>query len=179
MDIKINERLRLGEAVTVHKRNKSINLKNHPGIYVPPPLIYAAFFSLSLLFQKLLPLKRGWFDTTFAHIMGGLLLTLYFILAFMSIRQFLISKNTIVTIKPARSLQTTGIYAFTRNPMYLSLFLLYSGIAIFSGNWWTFLMLPFIIMVVEVYVIRKEERYLHDAFGAEYDAYKRKVRRWI
>ena len=175
------ERMKSSEAIstTVSSGQQSTNLKNHPGIYIPPPLIYVAFFFISVLQQRLWPLKSSWLDTTLAKAMGWLLIVLYVFLAFNSIRQFVVTKNTIVTIKPATSLQTTGIYAFTRNPMYLSLLLLYSGIAVFSGNSWTFLMLPILVIVIQLYVILKEEQYLHHAFGAQYDAYKRKVRRWI
>lgn len=156
-----------------------MNTKEHPGIYLPPPVIYIAFFALSILLQELIPLNRLWLRTPAMHVIGWLLVALYFVFAFCAIRQFIISKNTIVTIKPATSLQTTGIYAFTRNPMYLSLVLLYSGIGILYGNYWTFFLLPLLIVVVELYVIQKEEKYLRKAFGEQYDAYRKKVRRWI
>jgi protein-S-isoprenylcysteine O-methyltransferase Ste14 len=156
-----------------------MSTKNHPGVYVPPPLIYVTLFFLSVLLQKLWPLKRGWLNTTQAQGIGWLLIALCFLLVFIAIRQFVISKNTVVTIKPATSLQTTGIYTFTRNPMYLGLLLLYSGIAFFYGNWWTFFLLSLLIMIIQLYVIRREEKYLHNAFGTQYNAYKKKVRRWI
>ena len=156
-----------------------MNTKSHPGVYVPPPLIYVAFFFFSFLLQKIWPVNERSLHSTMAYIFGWVLIALYFLLAFAAIWQFAVSKNTLVTIKPATSLQTTGIYAFTRNPMYLSLLLLYSGIAVFVGNWWTFLLLPILIVVVQMYVIGKEEQYLHHAFGEQYDEYKRRVRRWI
>jgi protein-S-isoprenylcysteine O-methyltransferase Ste14 len=153
--------------------------KEHPGVYVPPPLIYAAFFLCSLLLQKLWPLNKGWLYSATSHIIGWILTGFYFVLAFIAIRQFIVSKNTIVTVKPATTLETGGIYAFTRNPMYLSLILLYCGLACLLGNWWTFILLPFLIIVIQLYVIRREEHYLHTSFGAQYDAYRKRVRRWI
>jgi protein-S-isoprenylcysteine O-methyltransferase Ste14 len=93
--------------------------------------------------------------------------------------KFAQSKNTLVTIKPANSLQTRGIYSVTRNPMYMGLLILYCGIAMFEGNWWTIIFIPVIIIIVQAYVIRGEENYLQRAFGEEYFAYRKKVRRWI
>ena len=63
-------------------------------------------------------------------------------LAIPALRQFFKTKNTIVLIKPANSLQTTGIYSLTRNPMYLSLMLMYLGMAFIFGNWWTLFLAP-------------------------------------
>lgn len=63
--------------------------------------------------------------------------------------------------------------------MYLSLVFLYSGLSIFIGNWWTLILLPMLIGVVQLYVINKEEQYLQDAFGQEYQSYKNTVRRWL
>ena len=153
--------------------------KNHPGVYVPPPLIYVAFFFLSFILQKWRPLDQAMLNTTTAHIVGWLFITLFFIICVLSMHKFIRSKNTVITVKPATSLQTTGIYAFTRNPMYISLLLLYCGLAVFKGNWWTFILLPLLILVVQLYVIRKEETYLYDAFGKSYLDYRKKVRRWI
>jgi len=124
-------------------------------------------------------LNKTAFYTATARIIGWLLIALFFSLAFVAIWQFVVSKNAIVTIKPATSLQTGGIYGITRNPMYLSRALFHSGLGIFFGNWWTFLLFPFLIAVVRWYVIRKEEHYLENNFGTDYEAYRKKVRRWI
>jgi protein-S-isoprenylcysteine O-methyltransferase Ste14 len=156
-----------------------MNTKNHPGVYVPPPLIYVAFFLLSFLLQSRLPLDTAALHTVTTRIIGGVLIAMYLLFFITSIGQFIHSKNTLVPIKPANSLETSGIYSFTRNPMYLSLVCLYSGLAIFFGNWWTLIFLPLVIVVVQLYVIKKEEQYLQQAFGSNYDDYKRRVRRWI
>ena len=152
---------------------------NHPGVYVPPPLIYLAFFFFSILLQRLVPLDGAVLQTPAAHVAGWIMIGLPVVINVMAIRMFLVSKNTVVTIKPARSLQTTGIYAVTRNPMYLALVILYCGLTVFVGNLWTIFFLPFLIGVMQTYVIRREERYLTDAFGADYVEYRKKVRRWI
>jgi protein-S-isoprenylcysteine O-methyltransferase Ste14 len=156
-----------------------MNTKNHPGVYIPPPLIYAAFFLLSFLMQKRLPVNDSTLHNALAKTAGGLLLLAFVLFSVSAMKRFFISKNTLVTIKPARSLETSGIYSFTRNPMYVSLVCLYSGLAVFFGNWWTFIFLPVLIVVIQWYVIRREELYLQQAFGSHYDEYKSRVRRWI
>ncbi len=64
--------------------------------------------------------------------------------------------------QPATKIATTGPYRWTRNPMYLGMALVYTGLAIgFDGP------------------IAREERYLEDKFGEEYHRYKADVRRWF
>ena len=87
---------------------------DHPGVYVPPPLIYAAFFGLAALIQKILPLNSSFLDNPAAHSAGWILIALNFILALSALSKFARTKNTLVTIKPARSLQTNGIFTIPR-----------------------------------------------------------------
>ena len=152
---------------------------DHPGVYIPPPLIYVAFFFLSVALQKAMPLNSLFLQTAVAATAGRVLLIAGILVLLPALWKFLVSNNTLITIKPAHSLQTAGIYAFTRNPMYLGLLLLYSGIGFFKGNWWTFIVIPLLIITVQVYIISKEEHYLQRAFGNEYLQYKKKVRRWV
>ncbi|MEJ7683307.1 MAG: isoprenylcysteine carboxylmethyltransferase family protein [Segetibacter sp.] len=93
--------------------------------------------------------------------------------------RFVNTKNTLVTIKPATSLVTSGIYSRSRNPTYLSLLLLYTGIALLFGNWWTIILVPVLAAIITLFIIKPEERYLERAFGKDYLEYKAKVRRWI
>jgi protein-S-isoprenylcysteine O-methyltransferase Ste14 len=96
-----------------------------------------------------------------------------------SLRQFFLTKNSVITIKPAFSLQITGIYAITRNPMYLGLANLYVALTCFIGNWWNIILLPLLIVLVQERIIKPEERYLERRFGQPYLDYKNRVRRWL
>lgn len=153
--------------------------KDNPGVVVPPPLFYVAIFFLSILLQKVIPISNFIAGTVLANVLGFLFIALWLGLMVSSLQKFIISKNTLITIKPASALQTTGIYSITRNPMYLSLIMLYTGIAMFRGNWYTLLLLPLLAAIVQLYIIKKEENYLERAFGEQYRAYKSGVRRWI
>jgi protein-S-isoprenylcysteine O-methyltransferase Ste14 len=154
--------------------------KDSPGVYVPPPLVYAACFLLSFLLQGYFTIRSAYFfHSKAANIIGIIIIISGLIFAVPALRQFFKTKNTIILIKPASSLQTTGIYSFTRNPMYLSLLLIYLGMALIFGNWWTIILLPLLIIVINYRIILPEERYLARAFGNSYTDYKKRVRRWI
>jgi protein-S-isoprenylcysteine O-methyltransferase Ste14 len=159
---------------------KDLELSRGPRVYVPPPFFYVALFMLAKFLQAKFPIEAPPFGTFAARLAGIAFIAasvLFFL--FRSLRQFFASGNTVVTILPAKSLQTTGVYAFTRNPMYLGLALVYLGAAGLAGSWWTIILFPVLILIIQGYVIRREERYLAREFGAEYEAYRRRVRRWI
>ncbi len=153
--------------------------KDHPGVYMPPPLLYVATFLISIAIQKQWPLPVMFFQTNVAIISGVTFLVLGITITLPALVRFWKTRNTLVTIKPANSLQTTGIYAISRNPMYLGLLILYVAIAFFKGSLWTFIFIPLVILGITYLVIRKEEKYLNRAFGDNYVEYRNKVRRWI
>lgn len=154
--------------------------KDHPGVYIPPPLIYVAVFLMAVLLQSKIPIENSKFHQTFMKIIGVLLILIaVFFFLIRSLRQFFKTKNTVVTILPANSLQTSGIYAITRNPMYVGLAIVYLGITCFIGNWWNIILFPVLIIIVQEYIIKREEKYLARRFGQEYLDYKMKVRRWL
>jgi protein-S-isoprenylcysteine O-methyltransferase Ste14 len=155
------------------------NKKDHPGIYVPPPIIYALTFLAAVFIQKKVPINDSLFHRQVTKIVGvGLLIiALFFLLR--SLRQFVLSKNTLVTIMPTHSLQTNGIYNISRNPMYLGLAIAYLGISCLIGNWWNIILFPFLLLIIQQYMINREEKYLERRFGQVYLDYKSKVRRWL
>ena len=87
--------------------------------------------------------------------------------------------TTLRTDKPVSSLVQDGPFRYSRNPGYLSLTMLYAGIAILRNALWVILLLPLVLYVIQREVIEREERYLERTFGEEYLAYKRRVRRWV
>lgn len=155
------------------------NKKDHPGVYVPPPLIYVLFFLLAVFMQKHFPLPQIIISSYLHKAIGVALILTALPFMITSLRQFYLSKNTVVTIMPAASLQTTGIYSISRNPMYVGLALIYLALSSFIGNGWNIALFPVLIAVVQFYIISREEKYLTRRFGNEYLNYKRKVRRWL
>lgn len=156
------------------------NAKDSPGVYVPPPLFYAGIFLLSFILQGYFTIKRYFFfHSPIANILGVMVFATGLAFSIPAIRQFFKTKNTLIPIKPAASLQTTGIYAMSRNPMYTGLFMNYLGLAFIFGNWWTLFLLPLLYFLITYRVILPEEKYLTRAFGDAYTEYKKKVRRWV
>jgi protein-S-isoprenylcysteine O-methyltransferase Ste14 len=87
--------------------------------------------------------------------------------------------TTLDVDKPVSSLVQDGPFRYSRNPGYLSLTMLYAGIAILRNALWAILLVPLVLYVIQREVIEREERYLQRTFGEEYLAYKRRVRRWV
>jgi len=79
----------------------------------------------------------------------------------------------------ASKLVTSGMYQYTRNPMYVGLALLLTGWAIYLGSLTPFLLIPLFIVVITVQQIIPEEEILAVKFGAKYEQYKQSVRRWL
>jgi protein-S-isoprenylcysteine O-methyltransferase Ste14 len=150
-----------------------------PGIYVPPPLIYAVIFLAAVFIQKKIPIDDHFFKSRITPVIGILFLLFAVYFSARSMSQFIRTKNTIIPNKPAESLQTTGVYHSTRNPMYLALMLVYLGLSCLIGNWWNIILLPLLFLIIQEYIIKKEEAYLVRAFGQEYIDYRHRVRRWL
>ena len=87
--------------------------------------------------------------------------------------------TTLDVNKPVSSLVQDGPFRYSRNPGYLSLVMIYTGVAILRNALWVILFLPLLLVVTQRELIEREERYLERTFGEEYLAYKRRVRRWV
>ncbi len=86
--------------------------------------------------------------------------------------------TTLDVDKPVSSLVQNGPLRYSRNPGYLSLTMIYAGIAILRNALWAILFLP-LLLVTQRELIEREERYLERTFGEEYLAYETRVRRWV
>lgn len=81
--------------------------------------------------------------------------------------------------KKDTALVTSGLYRFTRNPMYLGMVMVQLGVALFEQNVGALLSVPLAILLIDRFVIAREERHLIATFGDAYRAYCGRVRRWI
>ena len=82
-------------------------------------------------------------------------------------------------IEKVSSLVSSGIYQYTRNPMYVGLVLILLGWAFYLSHFLAFVLLPVFIFYMTRFQIQPEERMLARKFGKHYQAYLKKVRRWI
>ncbi len=81
--------------------------------------------------------------------------------------------------KPASTLVTDGPYRFSRNPAYVALTLLYIGVALLLDSGWVLIFAVPLLLVMDQWVVLKEERHLEAKFGEQYRRYKSAVRRWL
>ena len=91
------------------------------------------------------------------------------------------ARTTINPLKPAAAsaLVRSGIFRFTRNPMYLGLLLTLAGWAAWLSNPAALLFLPVFVLYIDRFQIGPEERALAALFGAEFAAYRNLVRKWV
>lgn len=155
------------------------NVTDGAKVHFPPPLIYLAGLALGIAAGRLLNLPNLGLEAGTRNLFGGALVFAGLLVSFAGAGLFLRRGTAIIPYKPATSLVTSGIYRWTRNPMYVGMALIYLGLAILSNNLASLILLPLVLAIVQTQVIAREEAYLERAFGNEYIAYKNQVRRWI
>jgi protein-S-isoprenylcysteine O-methyltransferase Ste14 len=72
-----------------------------------------------------------------------------------------------------------GPFRISRNPLYVGLLALYLGLALLAPTFWALVFFPAAVVLIQWGAIRPEERYLRNRFGAQYEDYARRVRRWL
>jgi len=152
---------------------------DHAGVLAPPPLIFLAFLLVGfgigrLIGEPSLGLAVEWRrGLAFVLVIGGLLLD------GIAAGTFRRLGTPPEPWKPTTALATGGLYRFSRNPIYLGFGLTYIGFAVAMDSPIALAMLAPCLIVIDRFVIAREERYLSARFGAEYEAYKGRVRRWL
>lgn len=147
------------------------------GVWVPPPLLYIVGLAIGIGLDALLPSVS--LSRALAWSVGGLLLVAGLCLAASFFGAFWRARTPVDLRKPTSALVTSGPYRLSRNPGYISLALIYAGVAILASTLWAFVSLVPTLLVIEYGVIRREERYLERKFGTEYTSYKARTRRWL
>jgi protein-S-isoprenylcysteine O-methyltransferase Ste14 len=79
----------------------------------------------------------------------------------------------------ATTLADSGIYAWTRNPMYLGATLAFLGAGLAWPSTWLVLVTPLMAIGLQKLAIEREEAYLTRRFGDVYRLYTTRVRRWL
>lgn len=146
----------------------------------PPPLVYAGFLLAGLLLDRLSSRVPDFIPVLDWVMVAGAIAALAGLsFIFAGTSRFRRLGNNLEPWKHSNQIVSTGIYRYTRNPMYLGMALLYIGLALWFRSSWAMILLPVTILAIRTQVIAREERYLAAKFGDEYLAYKARVRRWI
>ena len=146
-------------------------------IKIPPPILVIILTSLVYFSSTKLELIY----LPYRHIVSVIILIVGLIVIVSPVVDFIKSKTTInpVKFKNVNRLVTTGIYRYSRNPMYLGMILIIISTTVYYLNFLS-VFSPLIFYIwINKFQINREEIFLEDKFGSEYLKYKSKTRRWI
>ena len=147
------------------------------GVLMFPPLLYLLVLATGILISYFFPKQLIGFSIALPM---GIIISMAGIASLIfAAHLFRKNKNPVNPSGSTQLIISNGIYKYTRNPMYLSLTIIYTGISIITNAWFSFVLLFPLLIVVQKGIIEREEKYLTRKFGDEYLAYKGKVRRWI
>lgn len=115
------------------------------------------------------------------EVLAAALVLLGVFVALSGVRAFRRHKTTVNPFTPEQSssLVDTGIYRFSRNPMYLGFLLILLAWSVFLANWVSALLLPVFVLYMNRFQIQVEERALEQRFGQQFLDYCQSVRRWL
>jgi len=153
------------------------------GVIARPPLLFLAALLLGFASDHLLPLSFPLPTIGLAHwisgIIAGFLVLIGLAIFAASIRNFAAAATPVQGTKPTRVLVTTGIHGWSRNPIYLGMFLVYVGIGTAVRSPWILILTLPLAITMRYGVVAREEAYLERRFGDAYRDYKARVRRWL
>ncbi len=152
-------------------------LRDAPGLIVPPPLVYLPAVAVGFLLHRYWPIAV--LPTSAQYTVGPVLLAVSAAIMPLVLREFRKAHTNFAPRKPTTSIITGGPFRFSRNPSYLSLTVVCLGIAVVADKVWIIVALVPVLVFMNYVVIPREEQYLEGKFGEEYLRYKRSVRRWL
>lgn len=137
-----------------------------------PPVWLLTFLALSRLSSWSLP----WGP---APVLGSILFAAGLILIAAAVFEFARARTTVIPRQSPTALITSGIFRFSRNPIYLADVLILVGVSLSWGKILGILLAPIFILIVTRRFIQGEEARLMETFGTDYQAYQSQTRRWL
>lgn len=163
------------------QKSADVSDKKGPAVKFPPPLLFVLCTLLGgfMDYHWHIALAKVGLLNDLLNLVGAALLVLAVVIVLVAFYTFYKAKTHIEPWKPTSNIITTGIFAYSRNPIYIAMSLVPMGLGfIFSSFWILISLLPALVAVYFV-AIKKEEAYLEQKFGEEYLQYQQKVRRWL
>ena len=159
-----------------HTGTGPVNAPIFPRPRVVALLLIAAGFALNYF----VPLGPGGASVLLeSAIAGGIIMMCAAAIVFFAVREMERAHTTFRMGEKANALVYSGVYKRTRNPIYLSFTFLMLGLGIATANPWMVVLAPAFLLYLQECVVKREEAYLKERFGAEYADYMRTVRRWL
>ncbi len=149
------------------------------GVAVRPPLLFAGSLAVAAALNWLWPIASPLPGGAVRIVAAALLAGFGLAIAGMAIFRFGRAGTPVPTWQPTTALVDRGVYAYSRNPIYVGMIALYAGIAVALANPWAFVLLAPVLAVLRWGVIAREERYLERRFADAYRDYCARVRRWL
>lgn len=146
-----------------------------PGVRIPPPVMVAGLLAVAWLLRKVVPVPIG------PPLPGFGALVIFAALALIGWAVLVMVRAGVDPRpdKPDAAMVEAGPFRFSRNPIYLGFLLAVAGFALRWGDLWGWVALAAAHLVLDRLVVAKEEAYLTTRFGAAYEAYRGRVRRWV
>ena len=153
--------------------------RDRPAIMAPPPLLMGLCVAAGLIAAHFWPLPIT-HDAVLARVASCIVLALIAGgLIFSGSRELIKHYEHPSPYRPTGAIVESGIYRFTRNPLYLGLLLVALAVGIGANDAWVLLSVVPLFLLLHFGVVRAEERYLSAKFGSRYDDYRRSVRGWL
>jgi protein-S-isoprenylcysteine O-methyltransferase Ste14 len=135
------------------------------------------------------PLLVGWLVTLlwgdpvglgrWRVLLGGVLVLLFVLWNGWALWLFRRHETGLLPGQATHAMIEDGPFRLSRNPLYVGLLALYLGLTLLAPTFWGLVLFPAAVLLVLWGAIQPEERFLRDRFGAPYDDYTRRVRRWL
>jgi protein-S-isoprenylcysteine O-methyltransferase Ste14 len=157
------------------------NERKHPlDNRIPPPLV-VVLVGLSMLAIAWFTPPAIQIDNRLRFIGGGIVIALGVLIVVRGARTFWRHQTTInpVDIEQASALVTSGLFRYSRNPMYVGFTVVLIGWAFCLAAPWGLIGPVAFVLFINRFQIIPEERVMHAKFGQAYDDYRTKVRRWV
>ena len=148
-----------------------------PGVKFPPPLLVVLVVGTGYLID----LVKPWpvLSAELVWLSGAVLILIALLIAVTALFQFLEASTHIEPWRPTTTILKTGVFRYSRNPIYLAFVIATAGGGLVLNSWWILLGVPLLIWLLQQLIIKREEVYLASKFGEEYLDYRKKVRRWL
>lgn len=145
-----------------------------------PPIIYLIATAVGVMAQRIAPVP--WVEGSFAgalQILGAALAIAAIALDITTFGTFRKHKTTVMPNKAATNLITSGPFAWSRNPIYVGNTVLVFAAGLYFGSAWLVVLAFVAAWVTQKLAIEREEQHLRAKFGAAWESYAKRVRRWL